>query len=56
MGKLSEESVEEFIEILQIIKMNMKKVLIVEHNAEVNPDYLLNVQLNEDGISSMVME
>jgi DNA repair exonuclease SbcCD ATPase subunit len=56
MGKLSEESIEEFIEILQMIKANMKKVLVIEHNHEINPDYLLNVQLNDDGISSVTME
>lgn len=56
MGKLSEESVEEFIEILQMIKANMKKVLVIEHNHEINPDYLINVTLSEDGISSLVIE
>jgi len=56
MGKLDENSVEEFIEILQLIKQNMKKVLVIEHNHEINPDYLINVQLNEDGISSLDIE
>lgn len=56
MGKLSEESVEEFIEILQLIKTGMKKVLIIEHNHELNPDYLINVSLDEDGISSLTIE
>jgi len=56
MGKLSEESIEEFIDILQLIKVNMKKVLVVEHVHEINPDYLINVQLSEDGISSVVLE
>jgi DNA repair exonuclease SbcCD ATPase subunit len=56
MGKLDENSVEEFIEMLQLIKANMKKVLVVEHIHEINPDYLINVQLNEDGISSLQLE
>ena len=56
MGKLDENSVEEFIEILQMIKKNMKKVLVIEHNHEINPDYLINVELNEDGISSVAIE
>jgi len=56
MGKLDEDSIEEFIEILQLIKNNMKKVLVVEHNANINPDYLINVELNEDGISSLILE
>lgn len=56
MGKLDENSVEEFVEILQRIKNNMKKVLVVEHIHEINPDYLINVQLNDDGISSLALE
>jgi len=56
MGKLDENSVEEFIEILQLIKQNMKKVLVIEHNHEINPDYLINVQLGNDGISSLDIE
>jgi DNA repair exonuclease SbcCD ATPase subunit/DNA repair exonuclease SbcCD nuclease subunit len=56
MGKLSEESIEEFIEILQLIKRNTKKVLVVEHHCEINPDYLISVQLDEDGISSLLLE
>ncbi len=56
MGKLDENSVEEFIEILQLIKNNMKKILVVEHTHEINPDYLINVQLDEDGISSLTLE
>ena len=55
MGKLSEDSVEEFIELLQLIKNNMRRVLIIEHNAEVNPDHLINVTVNEDGISTAEM-
>jgi DNA repair exonuclease SbcCD ATPase subunit len=56
MGKLTDESVEEFVEILQLIKRNTKKVLVIEHKEEINPDYLINVELNEDGISSVVLE
>jgi len=56
MGKLTNDSVEEFIEILQLIKESMKRVLIIEHNHEVNPDYLINVTQDENGISSLVVE
>ena len=52
-GKLNDESVEEFIEIIKLIKTNMKKVLIVEHNHEINSDYLINVESDDDGISSL---
>ncbi|MFA5366403.1 MAG: metallophosphoesterase [Dehalococcoidia bacterium] len=57
MGKLDlEGSVEEFIEILHMIKNSMKKTLVIEQVHEINPDYLINVQLDEDGISSLVIE
>lgn len=55
MGKLDDESVGEFIEILKLIKSQMKKTLIVEHNHEISPDYLLEVTLDEDGISSVTL-
>lgn len=56
MGKLDDESVEEFVELIHLIKNSMKKVLVVEHVAEINPDYLINVELDEDGISSLTIE
>ena len=56
MGKLLNDSVEEFIEILQLIKAGMKKVLVIEPKEEINPDYLINVQLDENGISSLTIE
>jgi len=56
MGKLINISVEEFIEILQLIKAGMRKVLVIEPKEEINPDYLINVQSDEDGISSLTIE
>lgn len=53
MGKLDENSVEEFIEILQLIKNGMKKVLIIEHNANINPDHIIEVIIDDEGISSL---
>lgn len=56
MGKLLDESVDEFIEILDIIKSKMRKVLIIEHYNEVNPDYFINVELDDKGISSLSLD
>jgi metallophosphoesterase superfamily enzyme len=56
MGKLLNNSVEEFIEILQLIKAGMRKVLVIEPKEEINPDYLISVQTDEDGISSLTIE
>jgi DNA repair exonuclease SbcCD ATPase subunit len=57
MGKLDTEgSVEEFVEILQLIKERIDKILVVEQVHELNPDYLLSVELDDDGISSLTIE
>jgi DNA repair exonuclease SbcCD ATPase subunit len=57
MGKLVGDSIEEFIEILQLIKMQMKKVLIIEPNHEINPDYILSaVTTGDEAISSVRLE
>lgn len=53
MGKLDEESVEEFVEILKLIKQSMKKVLVIEQRVNIEPDYIINVDLNDDGISNL---
>jgi len=56
MGKLDPNAIDEFKEILQLIKQNMKKVLVVEQLIEINPDYLIQVKLDENGISSLTIE
>jgi ABC-type branched-subunit amino acid transport system ATPase component len=53
MGKLSEDSVEEFIEIIKTIKNNMKKTLVIEHRVNIEPDYLIEVEADENGISTL---
>jgi Holliday junction resolvase len=56
MGKLTEESVDEFIELIGMIKQRTKKVLVVEHNHEIHPDYIINVEKSDKGISSLTLE
>ncbi len=55
MNKLDPNAVDEFKEILQLIKINMKKVLVIEHTHEINPDYLINVQLDDNDISTLTI-
>ena len=55
-GKLTENSVEEFNEILQIIKTKCKKFLIIEHVHNVKPDYIISVTRTDDGISTITMD
>jgi DNA repair exonuclease SbcCD ATPase subunit len=57
MGKLDlEGSVDEFIEILHEIKNYVKKILIIEHVHELNPNYLIRVELVDEGISRLSIE
>lgn len=51
MGKLINDSVDEFIELLNKIKNRVNKFFIIEHNHNVNPDYVIAVK-NENKISS----
>lgn len=52
MGKLDENSVNEFIILLDKIKKVCRKFIIIEHNHEVNPDYVIDVSRTKQGISS----
>lgn len=56
MGKLVENSVEEFIELLDEIKTKISKVFIVEHaySEFLNPDFVLEVKKDEKGVSSII--
>lgn len=56
MGKLTDDSVQEFINILNAIKQKMRKVLIVEHNHEISPDFLISVTKDDNDISSLTIE
>ena len=56
MGMLTEKSIDEFLEMLQCFKETTKRILIIEHRANIEPDYLINVSVNENGISSLRME
>lgn len=55
MGKLTVASVDELNEILQTMKKNMKKIVVIEHYANINPDYLIEVELNDNEISSLTI-
>lgn len=56
MGKLNEESVEEFNNILSIMKEKYKKLSIIEHNFDVNPDYVISTEIDVNGISRAIIE
>jgi len=51
MGKLDKRGVEEFVEIIHTIKEHMRRILIVEHVHQINPDYVIEVFIDNNGIS-----
>lgn len=53
MGKLTGDSVEEFLNLLNKIKMEIDKVFIIEHDKEVNADVILDIEKDNNGISHM---
>ncbi|NJO59682.1 MAG: hypothetical protein HC836_15665 [Richelia sp. RM2_1_2] len=55
MGKLTEESVTEFTDIIHVFKTRLKKVLIVEHNHNIRPDYVIEVTKNKNNISELTI-
>lgn len=55
MGKLKGEYVDKFVELLHLSKKFYKKVLIIEQNHETNPDYVLQIEKDENHISKLIM-
>jgi len=56
MGKLVDESVNEFIEFLNLIKQKISLIMIIEHNHTIDYDYVINVSKDNKGISSLIYE
>lgn len=56
MGKLDENSVDEFIEILKMVKVMLKRLLIIEHKINLEPDYMISVNMDDNGISYLSIE
>lgn len=54
-GKLAEESVDDFVDFLQSIKKKTSKILIIEHNHDLAPDFVINVEKNGEGISTLTL-
>jgi DNA repair exonuclease SbcCD ATPase subunit len=53
MGKLTDDSVTEFTDILHKIKEKTKKLLVVEHKYEISPDHIIEVSKDDRGISKL---
>jgi DNA repair exonuclease SbcCD ATPase subunit len=56
MGKLVDESVETFIKLLDNIKEDVDKLVIIEHVHPINYDVLIEVEKDVEGISTLNIE
>lgn len=56
MGKLKDESIDEFLEFLRIIKQKVSKMIIIEQNHEINPDYVISAVANDNRVSTITLE
>lgn len=56
MGKLLEESVEMFVKLLDNIKEDVDKLVIIEHTHPINYDVLIEVEKDIEGISVLTTE
>ena len=52
MNRLVNQSVDKFMELLETIKTKIDKIIIIEHNVDFQPNHLINVIKDKDGISS----
>lgn len=52
-GKLVDESVDEFIDMLNILKKHVHNVIIIEHNHDIRPDHYIKIEKNKKGISEI---
>jgi len=56
MGKLIDESVQEFSNFLDDLKNKVKKIIIIEHKHSISYDALIEVSKNKDLISSLELK
>lgn len=55
MGKLVESSIDEFLEFLDLLKEEIDKIIIIEHNHPINYDHVIEVEKDVKGVSSLKM-
>lgn len=56
MGKLKDESIDEFLEFIKVIKSKVKKLIIIEQNHEIHPDYIISAVVDSNKISTITLE
>jgi len=53
MGKLVDDSISEFLDFLETLKSEVNQILIIEHTHPINFDYLIEVNKDENGVSTL---
>lgn len=56
MGKLKDESIDEFLEFVKVIKSKVRKLIIIEQNHEIHPDYIISAVVDTNKISTITLE
>jgi hypothetical protein len=56
MGKLKNDYVDKFVELLHMSKKYYKKILIIEPTHEVHADYLLSIEKDKNHVSRLVLQ
>lgn len=56
MGKLKDESIDEFLEFIKVIKSKVKKLIIIEQNHEIQPDYVISAVVDANKVSTIILE
>jgi len=56
MGKLKDESIDEFLDFIKVIKERVKKLIIIEQNHDIQPDYVISATIDSNKISTIKLE
>jgi DNA repair exonuclease SbcCD ATPase subunit/DNA repair exonuclease SbcCD nuclease subunit len=56
MGKLVDNSVDEFLQFVDLLRQRISMIFVIEHNHDVDCDYVINVEKNNNGVSSLSYE
>jgi len=56
MGKLKGKSILEFNNLIRQLKNKIDKIIIIEHNHEIDYDQIINVEKDENGVSSLTID
>jgi len=53
INRLVNKSVDKFMELLDTLRSKIDKLIIIEHNTEIQSELIINITKNDEGISSL---